>query len=323
MDQINTDAIIDAAVQQAMQAMNTDRIIVKQQYYSQIQSELNAISVYFHQVSRTQNIKRSSKLTNPYASEFGFDTSSTAIAYEITKIKKDQAIVYNRINKILSFLRQGQEITYALYVKDINNTMHRYMVPESQIEQFTTIVQTSAFKMDADLRAFAETAIERLEGAQRFSEHMEQFMKAVDSALAGTKLSLKLADKYEAFEYHYQSIDKPDDNFSHGFDIEALRQWLLTRGHDTAGWWVRGDIGLTSVKSINLNNKFLFLNLATQKSLQEVYGLLTELFSSNVLSADAVSRLVKAFTPAVYELKSGMNVDVNAIVQNLIASLTQ
>ena len=46
MDQINTDAIIDAAVQQAMQAMNTDRIIVKQQYYSQIQSELNAIAVY-------------------------------------------------------------------------------------------------------------------------------------------------------------------------------------------------------------------------------------------------------------------------------------
>lgn len=320
-EQINTDMIIDTAVRQAMETMNADRIIIKQSYYTQIQSELNAISIYFHQVSRSENMKRSSGLTNPYAPEFGFDTS--AIAYEITKIKKDQAIVYNRINKILSYLRQGQEINYALYVKDINNKMHRYMVPESQIEQFTTIVQTSAFKMDADLREFAETAIERLENAQRFSEHMDEFMRAVDSALAGTKLSLKLADKYEAFEYHYQSVDKPDDNFTHGFDIESLRTWLLTRGHDTAGWWVRGDIGLTSVKSINLNNKFLFLNLATQKSLQEVYGLLTELFSTNVLSAESISRLVKAFTPAAYELKAGMKVDVNSIVTNLISSLTK
>ena len=197
------------------------------------------------------------------------------------------------------------------------------MVPESQIEQFTTIVQTSTFKMDADLREFAEIAIERLENAQRFSEHLEQFMKAVDSALVGTKLSIKLADKYEAFEYHYQSVDKPDENFAHGFDIEELRTWILTRGHDTAGWWVRGDVGLTSVKSINLNNKFLFLNLATQKSLQEVYGLLTELFQTNVLGAEAISRLVKAFTPAVYELKAGMSIDVDAIVNNLIVSLTK
>jgi hypothetical protein len=58
----------------------------------------------------------------------------------------------------------------------------------------------------------------------------------------------------------------------------------LGRGHDTAGWWVRGDIGLTSVKSVNLNNKFLFLNLASQKSLQEVYGLLNEIFITQTLS---------------------------------------
>ena len=49
---INTDAIIDSAVQEALRAMNVDRIQIKQFYYKQIQDELDGISIYFHQVMR-------------------------------------------------------------------------------------------------------------------------------------------------------------------------------------------------------------------------------------------------------------------------------
>ena len=198
--------------------------------------------------------------------------------------------------------------------------MYRYEVPESEISSFTQIVQSTTFRADQDLRNFASASIEKLENALQLSEHIEKFMKAIDS----TGLSVKLADRYEAYEYHYQYIDQRNtDNFNHGFNIEGIRKWILGRGHDTAGWWVRGDIGLTSVKSVNLNNKFLFLNLASKKSLQEVYQLLNEIFQSDTLNQSQVGRLVKAFTPLVRDLKMGLDVNVQNVVNDLISSLIQ
>lgn len=268
-----------------------------------------------------QNIvqkKRSSKLTNPYAPEFGFSENSVAV--EIVKEKKDQAIVYNKLNKILSFLRQGQEINYSLYIKDSQGNFYRYVVPENEIENFTSVVQQNAFKFDEELRQFGQAAIERLEAAEQMNKHIQNFMKAVDE----TGLKVKLADKYEAFEYHYQKIDNQlNENFSHGFNIEGIRRWILGRGHDTVGWWVRGDIGLTSVKSINLNNKFLLLNLASQKSLTQVYTLLKQLFASAVLTEEVISKMVKAFTPVVSDLKKRENININKIIEDLINSLVK
>lgn len=312
---INTDEIIDFAVNEAFKIMGVDSIKIKQEYFNAIKIELQGISTYFTTSQRVNQHKKANKLNNPYAPEFGF--SQSEIAYEISREKAQQTLVYNRLNKILSYLRKSQEITYSLYVKDLNNRMYRYEVPESEIENFTTIVQSTTFKFDQQLRKYASTAIDRLENALELSQHIEDFMKAVDQ----TGLTVSLADKYEAYEYHYQIRDK-GDNLSHNFNIEGIRRWILGRGHDTAGWWVRGDIGLTSVKSVNLNNKFLFLNLASQKSLQEVYGLLNEIFIKETLSATQVSKLVKAFTPAVYELKRGIQIDVQEIVNNLIESLS-
>ena len=311
---IDTDFIIDSAVQEAFNQLGMESITIKAEYFKIIQHELNSISTFFTTTQRVNKYKKANKLSNPYAPEYGF--SQSEIAYQISKEKSQQAIVYNKINKILSFLRQSQEIVYSLYVKDLNNRMYRYEVPESEIENFTSIVQSTTFKFDQQLREYASVAIERLENALELSKHIEEFMKAVDN----TGLKVNLADKYEAYEYHYQIRDK-NNNFSHGFNIEGIRKWILGRGHDTAGWWVRGDIGLTSVKSINLNNKFLFLNLASQKSLQEVYGLLNEIFIKQTLSVTQVSKLVKAFTPAVYEMKRGIQTDVQKIVNDLINSL--
>lgn len=311
---IDTDFIIDSAVQEAFNQLGMESITIKAEYFKIIQHELNSISTFFTTTQRVNKYKKANKLSNPYAPEYGF--SQSEIAYQISKEKSQQAIVYNKINKILSFLRQSQEIVYSLYVKDLNNRMYRYEVPESEIENFTSIVQSTTFKFDQQLREYASVAIERLENALELSKHIEEFMKAVDN----TGLKVNLADKYEAYEYHYQIRDK-NNNFSHGFNIDGIRKWILGRGHDTAGWWVRGDIGLTSVKSINLNNKFLFLNLASQKSLQEVYGLLNEIFIKQTLSVTQVSKLVKAFTPAVYEMKRGIQTDVQKIVNDLINSL--
>ena len=311
---INTDEIIDSAVQQVFEQMGRDSVRIKKEYFEQIQQELQNISIYFTTSQKVNRYKRANKLTNPYAPEYGF--SQTEIAYQISKEKAQQALVYNKINKILSYLRESEEITYSLYVKDLNNRFYRYEVPENEIESFTTTVQSTTFKFDNDLREYASVAIERLENALDLSQHIEAFMKAVDS----TGLNVKLADKYEAYEYHYQKKDR-DKSLSHEFNIEGIRKWILGRGHDTAGWWVRGDVGLTSVKSVNLNNKFLFLNLASQKSLQEVYGLLKEIFIQQTLSQTQVSKLVKAFTPAVYEMTRGINVDIKNIVENLINSL--
>ena len=127
---VNTDKIVDEAVQEALKKLNTDSITVKNNYYQSIVLELNKISIYFRLKERTNNLKRSSKLINPYAPEFGFNTS-TEFAYEISKEKKEQALVYNSINKILSYLRQQKEITYALYIKGLDNQMYRYEVHES------------------------------------------------------------------------------------------------------------------------------------------------------------------------------------------------
>ena len=70
-------------------------------------------------------------------------------------------------------------------------------------------------------------------------------------------INVKLADAYEGFEYHYQKFDGAGDFTKHGFNAEGIRRWFLGRGHDTVGWWARGDIGLTSVKSVNFNNNSL------------------------------------------------------------------
>lgn len=268
------------------------------------------------QKEHTQKVRRSTGLTNPYAPEFGF--SETEVAIEITKEKKDQAIVYNKINKILSYLRQGQEINYSLYIKDSQGRYYRYEVPEAEIENFTSIVQQNTFQLDEDLRKFGEAVVERLQAAELMNQHIQKFMQAIDE----TGLRVKLADRYEAFEYHYQKVDNAlNENFSHGFNVEGIRRWLLGRGHDTIGWWVRGDIGLTSVKSINLNNKFILLNLASQKSLTEVYLLLKELFASQVLTEEVIARFVKAFTPVVSELKKYENINLHQIIEDLINSL--
>lgn len=324
---VNTDQIIDQAVQQAMESLGLEAIQIKQHYYQAIQVELNKISLFYASNSRRKNIKRGNRLLNPYAPEFGFDQSAE-IAYEITKNKKDQAKAYVSINKILSYLRQGQEINYALYIKNLDGSIYRYEVPEEEISSFASIVQGTSFKLDADLRQYSEIAIERLENAKKFSDHVNSYMVALQEAEAlakkeNSKFRIKQADRYEAFEYHYQKIDKrnKNENFSHSFNIEGIKNWLLARGHDTVGWFARGDIGLTSVKSVNLNNKFLFLDLASQKSLNEVYQLLKEIFGSNTLNSQQVSRLVKAFTPAVHDLKAGLNTNINKIVEDLINSL--
>lgn len=315
VSQIN--AIIDNAVNNVFDRMNIQSIQIKNEYYTNIIRLLKEIEIYFIQRERVEKTKRSSKLTNPYAPEYGFST--TEVAYAIQAEKKEQAIIYNKLNQILAYLRQGQEITYAFYIKDSSNRMYRYEIPESQIESFTSIVQSTTFKADAQLRAFAEASIERLENALEMNKHIEAFMKAIDA----TGLKVKQADRYEAFEYHYQMIDEKNrNNFSHqSFNIEGIRKWILARGHDTVGWWVRGDIGLTSVKSTDLTKKYLFLNLASQKSLQEVYGLLKNLFASNSLDRDKIARLTKAFTPVVSDLKHNTKVDVEKIVEDLINSL--
>lgn len=317
-NEIKTDEIIDSAVHEVYKSFQQERLIIKKEYYVQIQKELQDISTYMIQKQHINKIRKITGLTNPYAPEFGF--SESEVALEITKEKKDQAIVYNKINKILSYLRQGQEINYSLFIKDSKGNYYRYEVPESEIDNFTAIVQQSAFKLDKELRAFGEAAIERLQSAKLMNDHIQKFIEAVDM----TGLKIKLADKYEAFEYHYQKIDKAlNENFTHSFNIEGIKRWLLARGHDTVGWWVRGDIGLTSVKSINLNNKFILLNLASQKSLVQVYTLLQELFSSQILTEQNIARFVKAFTPVVSDLKKQENINLNQIIEDLINSLIQ
>ena len=314
--ELDTDAIIDSAVQEAFNYYNVERIKIKQQYYNEIMKHLKDIEIYFKQIERVDNLKRADSFANPYSSKFGF--SKEKIAYEINVTKKESAIIYEKLNKILSYLRQGQEINYSLYVKQ-GDRYYRYSVPESQISDFTYLIQSNNpfSETENNLRKFAEVSIERLENALELSEHISNYMKAIDS----TGLKVKLPDKYEAFEYHYQNIDINSQNFSHGFNIEGIRKWILGRGHDVAGWWVRGDIGLTSVKSINLNNKYLFLSLASQKSLSKVYTLLKDIFLNPSLDQNQISRLVKAFTPVVSDLKKGQQVDVQKIVNELIESL--
>lgn len=316
MDELNIDDIIDNAINEAFNQLGTEIIPIKLEYYNLIKKELSDISQFLIIKQNTKK-KISGGLINPYAPEFGFSPST--ISYEIINFKKNSSIVYEKINKILSYFRQGQELTYALYIKDVDGKAYRYEVPESEIENFTSIVQSTTFKADEDLRKYATTALERMGNALEMAQHIEQYMNAVTQ----TGLKIKLADRYEGFEYHYQRIDQKTGEFSHGFNIQGIRNWYLGRGHDVAGWWVRGDVGLTSVKSINLQNKFLFLNLASQNSLSRVYQLLDEIFQDNLLTKEKMNKIIRAFTPIIYDAKRGINYNVNEIVNNLIKSLTE
>lgn len=316
---INTDAIIDAAVSSVLEHMNTESITIQTSIYKEIKYELDHIKQYF--VVSNSVVNKAMK-ARAFGSAYGFNQSE--IAYEIVAEKKEQALVYRSLNKILAQLRYGQEMKYALYIKDLQGRAHRYEVPESELASFTEKVQennpfSSVENAREDLRNYAESALKILESNLELSDHIDKFLGIVNDL----DINVKLADAYEGFEYHYQKFDGAGDFTKHGFNAEGIRKWFLGRGHDTVGWWARGDIGLTSVKSINLNNKYLFLSLTSKNSLNQVYNLISSLFSSQTLGPQHLSRLVKAFTPAVDDLKHGMSVDVESIVQDLINSLTR
>ena len=316
---IDTDAIIDAAVSSVLEHMNTESITIQTSIYKEIKYELDRIKQYF--VSSNNTVNKAMK-ARAFGSAYGFNQSE--IAYEIVAEKKEQALVYRSLNKILAQLRYGQEMKYALYIKDLQGRTHRYEVPESELASFTEKVQgnnpfSSVEGAKEDLRKYAESALKILESNLELSNHIDKFLGVVN----GLDINVKLADAYEGFEYHYQKFDEAGDFTKHGFNAEGIRRWFLGRGHDTVGWWARGDIGLTSVKSVNLNNKYLFLSLTSKNSLNQVYNLISSLFSSQTLGPQHLSRLVKAFTPVVDDLKHEMPVDVESIVQNLINSLTR
>lgn len=316
---IDTDAIIDAAVSSVLEHMNTESITIQTSIYKEIKYELDRIKQYF--VSSNNTVNKTMK-ARAFGSAYGFNQSE--IAYEIVAEKKEQALVYRSLNKILAQLRYGQEMKYALYIKDLQGRAHRYEVPESELASFTEKVQgnnpfSSVEGAKEDLRKYAESALKILESNLELSNHIDKFLGVVNSL----DINVKLADAYEGFEYHYQKFDGAGDFTKHGFNAEGIRRWFLGRGHDTVGWWARGDIGLTSVKSVNLNNKYLFLSLTSKNSLNQVYNLISSLFSSQTLGPQHLSRLVKAFTPVVDDLKHEMPVDVESIVQNLINSLTR
>ena len=316
---IDTDAIIDAAVSSVLEHMNTESITIQTSIYKEIKYELDHIKQYF--VASNSVVNKAMKARS-FGSSYCFNQSE--IAYEIVAEKKEQALVYRSLNKILAQLRYGQEMKYALYIKDLQGRTHRYEVPESELASFTEKVQgnnpfSSVEGAKEDLRKYAESALKILESNLELSNHIDKFLGVVNSL----DINVKLADAYEGFEYHYQKFDGAGDFTKHGFNAEGIRRWFLGRGHDTVGWWARGDIGLTSVKSVNLNNKYLFLSLTSKNSLNQVYNLISSLFSSQTLGPQHLSRLVKAFTPVVDDLKHEMSVDVESIVQDLINSLTR
>lgn len=316
---IDTDAIIDAAVSNVLKHMNTESITIQTSIYKEIKYELDNIKQYF--VASNSVVNKAMK-ARAFGSAYGFNQSE--IAYEIVAEKKEQALVYRSLNKILAQLRYGQEMKYALYIKDLQGRAHRYEVPESELASFTEKVQennpfSSVENAREDLRNYAESTLKILESNLELSDHIDKFLGVVNDL----DINVKLADAYEGFEYHYQKFDGAGDFTKHGFNAEGIRKWFLGRGHDTVGWWARGDIGLTSVKSINLNNKYLFLNLTSKNSLNQVYNLISSLFSSQTLGPQHLSRLVKAFTPVVDDLKHGMSVDVESIIQDLINSLAR
>jgi hypothetical protein len=48
---------------------------------------------------------------------------------------------------------------------------------------------------------------------------------------------MKNADKYEAFESHFQKYDLKG-NYKHNFDKKEIAEWILRRGtHNTLAWY--------------------------------------------------------------------------------------
>lgn len=160
------------------------------------------------------------------------------------------------------------------------------------------------------------------------NKHLQDFLavaKETDAVRAEPDTIGKLSNLYEAFEYHFEVVDKKNiENFAHNnFNQQGISNWLFARARDTVSWYRRGDIGLTSVKSINLEEEINYIGLTTQVSLNRVYTLLTEIFNKQYLDAHDLSQLVRAFTPAIDELKKATDYDLKTVVNNMINSLTK
>ena len=294
--------------------MNIQSVNVKKEYYQAIKNHLQKIQIYFTQIESQEKVRKS----NIYNFSTGF---TQEVQYSLILAKKDSGLIYSELNQILKYLRQGQAMTYALYVKDIKGNQYRYEVKDK--DEFVNIVQANTFNMEQDLKNYCQNVLDQLENQKELSKHIEEFFKAVDMATSDWKSKISQADKYEGFEYHYQKRDFLLQSYTHGFNIQGIRNWYFARGHDTLPWFSGGDVDLTSVKSVDLQNKHVLLSISSKKSMEQVYSLIQSIFSSSTLSQKNISDLVKAFTPAVQQLKKGASINVKEIVEDLILSLTK
>ena len=315
----NESIQIDSIVQQVFKEMKVDSVRIKQDYYNIIIKELEFLRLQFIQLDNYS--KRGGRY---YVPKYGF--TPTDLSYKIQQATANRIKIYHSINNILACLRFQQQLTYSLYIKDLNNHMHRYVVPENQLDTFLMAVQQQTESMQHPLINYANSVIEQMENDLLLSKHMQAFMQVIDENKNKYDISsdYKPADQYEAFEYHYQKVDlaSGEENFEHKFNVAGIMNWIKARQHDTIPWYASGDIGLTSVKSIDLNQKMIFLSAFSDRSLETTYALIQRVFASQILNANDISTLVKAFTPAVENLKAGFDIDLKNIVQNLISSLT-
>lgn len=325
----DTNVIIDNAVEQVFQEMGIESVQIKSDYYTDIIKELESIADFFTISARKK------KKGFQYSKDYGFN-SSLDYAYNILTDTSKKNIVYSKLNKILSYFRGQQEIDYSIYIKDLNGQISRIHLTGEEAKEFTEAAWNTTFFNSykttgpSSLKKYAQELLKKTTQSKILSNHINAYFDVLNDILKENKLSMKDSDKYEAFEYHYQKKDI-GGTYNHGFNRKGIKSWIKQRGtHDVQGWYQKGDIGLTSVKSIDLykNEKIILLTIAKDASLEEVFTLLEELFISQINSdkpsfgEKEISRIIKAFTPAVDELKKNMSVDIKSIVKELIQSIS-
>ena len=300
---------------------------MKEEKYQAILKELDSISKF---VIRSNKVR---KKVPQFSKRYGFD-NTLEYAYEILTDTSAKNSIYHHLNKILSYFRDMKELDYAVYIKGEEGHTSRFFLAGEEAEEFTQAAWNTTFadsyKKTSELKNYAQKLIDKKTQCIMLSQHIESYWNVLDNVLMNKKLKMKNADKYEAFEFHYQKHDL-NGNYRHRFNKSEIVEWIQQRGtHNTLAWYQTGDVGLTSVKSINLQEKVQLLTISKPRSLVEVFALLEQLFISQInednsktktFGIEEISTIVKAFTPTVNKIRAKIEVNVKEIVETTIKSL--
>lgn len=361
----NSDASSSNIVDEVVGRLTDEQLQINEEKLQLIQKKIAQIKVYCK--------KEEAELKNyDYTlARMGMQLSTNLISkktMEQLKVTQQHRIdCLKLVEEILAIIR-GAPTKYAIYVCD--NTvkgqekMQRLEYSADQVEAiFNNGVKKAGLDAITALNQFFEEKTNKIKMQEKalsqldISEHYFDFKQRLDKVVNNAQ---KPGIVQEVFEQHYAynhckffifttQTNKLSADLANAKDAElqkwqGLRRLYFARANDNASWYSGGDIGNTSVKSLNLKNinrgisskkgNRQVLNLTSDRSLNDVINQLDYLFNTLInenngkITANMIRQILIPFTQVIETSYLGgkrLGYDKGVIVKNvneLIKNLT-